>query len=114
MRSRSITVNVPVKGAKDRFGNPTETAVPVAVDNVLIAPGSTENLEASRPDGVQIVMTLEIPKSYTGTLEGCTVELPEPWDAGNPYKVVGCPLPYMDENTPGDWDREVGLESAHG
>jgi len=84
----------------------------MTVDDVLIAPGATESLEASRPEGVQVAYTLHFPKTFSGTLEGCEVVLPAPW-AGT-YRVIGCPSPYMDENTPTRWHMPVEVEAAHG
>lgn len=107
-----VTVSRPVVGAVDRLGNPTYTTTDETVGNVLVAPGSTEELDASRPAGVSVAYTLHFPKAYTGNLRGCTVTLPEPW-AGT-YRVIGDPRPYMDANTPTEWNRPVEVEDADG
>lgn len=114
MHGVSVNVLAPVKGAKDRFGNPTETFDPSTVHDVLVVPGATEDLEASRPDGVLVAYTLHFPRSFTDSLEGCEIELPEPWDDGNPYRVIGAPAPYMDANTPTRWHMQVEVEASHG
>ena len=82
------------------------------VDNVLVQPGATADMDASRPEGVTVALTLHFPKEYGQPLKGCSVELPEPW-AGT-YRVIGDPRPYMVENTPGPWDRPVEVEAADG
>lgn len=110
-----ITVTVLRPGAPtlSRFGNeipgePTEETVP----DVLIAPGSTSDLDASRPNGVEVAYTLHFPKDYAETLEGCSVALPAPYSGT--YRVIGNPSAYMNANTPGKWNRPVEVEAAHG
>lgn len=110
-----VTVARPGPPTRDRFGNdvpgePSEETV----RGVLVAPGPTEFLDASRPEGVRVAYTLHFPKSFTGSLEGCTVLLPEPWHADGGYRVIGDPRPYMDANTPGPFNRPVEVEAAHG
>lgn len=107
-----ITVKTPTYGAADRFGNATETFSSQTVANVLVAPGSTRELDASRPEGVTVAYTLHFPKSYTDSLEGCIITLPSPW-AGD-YRVIGDPRCYIDEDTPGPWHTPVEVEAAHG
>lgn len=96
-----------------RFGNAnTSWTTWETVGNVLVSPGSTDDLEASRPEGVQVAYTLHFPKGYATSLEGAIVELPAPW-AGQ-YRVVGDPRPYMDANCPTPWHLPVEVEAAHG
>lgn len=97
----------------DRFGNEVDDGfVEESVEGVLVSPGGTADMEAARPDGATVSLTLHFPKSYSGSLEGCSMRLPDPW-AGT-YRVVGNPLPYIDGNTPGRWNRPVEVEAAHG
>ena len=110
----SVDVLTPVEGERDRFGNVTATYERETVSDVLVVPGATADLEAGRPEGVQVAFTLHFPKTFTGTLEGCEIELPSPWNAGNPYKAIGAPAPYMDANTPTRWNRQVEVEAANG
>lgn len=107
-----VTVKSPVQGQPDRFGNATYTYTSSTVDDVLVAPGATSDLEASRPEGVTVAYTLHFPKTFTGSLEGCIVTLPAPW-AGD-YRVIGDPKPYIDANTPTRWHTPVEVEAAHG
>lgn len=114
MQGASVIVHAPTAATVDRFGNVESTWTSYTVDDVLIAPGATADLEASRPEGVQVAFTLHFPKTWTQPLEGCEVELPAPWDAGNPYQVIGSPAAYMGENTPTRWHMQAEVESAHG
>ena len=107
-----VTVLRPTRET-DRLGNEVDgEPVREAVADVLVSPGTTADMEASRPDGVTVALTLHFPKAYTASLEGCKVELPGPW--GGTYSVVGDPKPYMDGNCPGRWNRPVMVEAAHG
>ncbi len=112
MRGISVTVRTPNGTEPDRFGNEQYIYKETTVDDVLIVPGATESLEASRPEGVQVAYTLHFPKTFNGTLEGCEVVLPAPWTGT--YRVLGCPSPYIDVNTPTRWHMPVEVEKAHG
>ena len=108
----SIVVNRPYQAGTDRFNNVVYGQTGETVDDVLISPGSTELLDASRPEGVSVAYTLHFPKTYTESLEGCTVELPAPWTGE--YRVIGDPRAYMDANCPTRWNRPCEIEAAHG
>ena len=113
IKGATVTVSAPNATGTDRFGEPTYgDPVTTTVDNVLVVPGATSDLEASRPEGVTVAYTLHFPKSFTDDLRGCTVTLPAPW-AGE-YRVVGEPGPYMDENTPTPWHMPVEVEVCRG
>lgn len=109
----SVQVIQPAVIGTDRFGNEVKTpGVPTTVNNVLVVPGATADLEAARPEGVTVAYTLHFPKTYTGDLEGAEVVLPAPWEGT--YRVIGKPGQYMDENTPTSWHMPVEVEVAHG
>lgn len=109
----AVTVVRPTAYMRDRFNNETYgDPVCEVVEGVLVAPDETSNMVASRPDGTSTVLTLHFPKTYTASLRGCSVELPAPW--GGTYRVIGDPMPYMEENTPTPWNRPVRVEVAHG
>lgn len=95
---------------KDAHGNaiPGEWAVET-VENVLPQPGATSDLEAARPNGVEVVMTFHFPKTYELALRGCRVKY-----LGIEYSVVGDPQPYVNANCPGDWNRAVECEVCDG
>lgn len=108
----SVTVRTPTSESVDRFGNAVYTFTESTVDNVLVSPGATSDLEASRPEGVTVAYSLHFPKSFTSSLEGCEITLPDPW-AGT-YRVIGAPSSYIDANTPTPWHMPVEVEFAHG
>ena len=115
-----VGVYYPISSAKDRFGNtvityasgPVGTTGTEVVDNVLISPGATNDLEAARPEGVTVDLTLHFPKTFNKSLEDCKIELPAPY--AGVYKVVGNPKPYMIQNTPTNWYMPVEVVAAHG
>lgn len=115
LHEAGVTVEVlrPTSGTVDVLGN----AVPgepesVEVENVLVAPGATEGLDETRPDGVTVALTLHFPKTYTDSLRGCQVRLSGVYDGL--YEVVGDPKPYEDSVTPGPWDRPVEVSATDG
>lgn len=91
---------------RDELGEPLAQA-PTAeeVAGVVVAPGATSDLDASRPEGAEVAYTLCFPKGWAGDLKGCSVRV-----RGEVYRVVGDPQRYTAANTPGDWDltAEVG------
>ena len=109
----TVTVLRPNKTGTDSLNNPIYgRPTREVVDDVLIAPSTTEDLEAARQMGVTLALSLHFPKTYTASLRGCKVKLPAPY--ADTYHVVGDPMPYMAENCPTRWNRSVGVEVAHG
>lgn len=110
IRGIAVTVLRPSRTI-DRLGNEVDgEPEEETVDNVLVVPGATADMEASRPDGVGVALTLHFPKTYAASLEGCSVRLPAPWEGV--FKVIGSPMPYM--RSPTAWNRPVEVEEAHG
>lgn len=107
----SVTVLRPnPTGSTDPFGAPVEGgSVEEAVDGVLLTPGATADLDASRPEGVRVAYTVHFPKGYGKPLRGCSVVI-----GGKPYRIIGDPKPYMDEGTPGPWDMAAEVEAVDG
>lgn len=110
----TVTVLAPNKVGTDRlnnpvYGEPTRTTV----ENVLIVPGATADMDAQRPEGVIVDFTLHFPKSAASMrLEGCEVVLPAPY--GGTYRIIGEPRPYLVKNTPTSWAMPVEVTVAHG
>lgn len=102
-----------VRNARDSFGNDVIVySAPQAVDNVLVTPGPCKELDASRPEGVRVALTVHFPKGWSGELRGARITLPAPW--GGAYNVIGDPMPYMPENTPTPWNMPVEVEAVDG
>ena len=110
---RTVSVQLRDRTARDDFGNDVEAyETPIDVGNVLVQPGACEDLDAARPEGVRVSLTLHFPKTWTGDLRGAKVTLDGRW-AGD-YMVVGDPKPYDDANCPTPWDMPVEVEAVDG
>jgi len=129
IRGTSITVVHRTMTGRDDMGEPVFTTWRDTVGNVLITPSSTDEMdESNRMFGVTCDLTLHFPKSYTASLEGCTVILPPPYGDAVPtttttttgqgteraYRVLGDPKPYMPDNTPTPWNRNAMVVRADG
>ncbi|ACV22572.1 Uncharacterised protein [Slackia heliotrinireducens] len=113
IRGATVAVELRDWSATDRLGNHVEAyAPPEPVTGVLVAPGATADMDAGRPEGVRVALTLHFPKTWSGDLRGAKVTLGGPW-AGT-YRVVGEPHPYMDENCPTPWNMPVEVERHDG
>lgn len=113
IRGATVTVRVPTSWTTDRYNNRRPDGYePRTVENVLIVPGATADLEAERPDGVTVAFTLHFPKTFTESLEGALVDLPAPY--GGTYRVIGKPAPYMAANTPTPWYMPAEVERVYG
>ena len=113
MRSLLATEQVAVlrpQASYDDLGEPTfEEPSREEVPGVLVQPGATSDLDASRPNGVTVAYTLHFPKGYAKSLRGCSVEL-----RGDVFDVVGDPAPYTEANVPGPWSMPVEVTRADG
>ncbi len=94
----------------DALGEPTgETAADTVIENVVVAPGATSDLDSTRPNGVRIAFTLCFPKGAGADLKDATVIV-----RGIACKVAGDPQRYASENTPGEWDTTVEVTRTDG
>ena len=105
----SVTVIRRQEVGKDPFNAPIYENVREDVDGVLVTPGATSDLDASRPEGVRVVYTIHFPKGYGKALKGCLVQ-----HLGDTYRVIGDPQPYLDDGTPGPWDMAAEVERVDG
>lgn len=97
-------------GSVDEFGNErAEYGSAQTLNNVLVAPSSSQDLGAERPDGDATVMTFHFPKTYIGGLKGCLIGWKGRW-----WEVIGDPQPYSKESTPGMWNRPVQARLVEG
>lgn len=79
----------------DDLGEPTEGGTTETAVKVIVAPGSTEQFDATRPNGVSVAYTLHFPKTWAESLRGLKVKV-----RGEVYTVIGDPQPYTAANTP--------------
>lgn len=113
IRGQTASVELRQWGTRDGFGNDVESyAAPVEVGNVLVAPGSCQDLDATRPEGVRVSLTLHFPRTWTERLRGARVTLAGRYQGT--YAVVGDPMPYMGENCPTAWSMPVEVEAVDG
>lgn len=110
MKGITLTFAKEVPGAPDSMGNPVNTISNIEVDDCLIAPitepanaREQQALEQSR-DQVRI----HLPKASTADVSDSTVE----W-GGKTFKVDSDSVVFMDENTPGRWNRYFRAESIN-
>lgn len=89
-----------IEQAFDELGEPTgATATETTVDNVVVCPGATADLDSTRPNGVTVAYALCFPKGCDVRLKGATVNV-----RGVDCLVVGDPQRYTEANTPGPWN----------
>lgn len=94
----------------DVLGDPVPGfSEPVEVGNVVVIPGATSDMDATRPNGVEVAYTLCFPKTFAGDLRGRSVKV-----RGKVYGVVGDPQRYAEENTPGPWNLTAEVARADG
>lgn len=105
-----ISLRVRQSGAIDEFGNEqAEYGSAKTLSNVLVAPSSSQDLGAERPDGDATIMNFHFPKTYIGQLKGCLIGWRGGW-----WEVIGDPQPYSKESTPGVWNRPVQARLVKG
>ena len=90
----------------DALDAPIYTETPVTVENVLVSPVSSDNLQDDHQlHGRKAVYELSIPKINTNIWENSTVEF---W--GHKWRTFGFVQKLITENTPLDWDKKVKVE----
>ena len=111
IQGEKVTVYKPVEGAADSYGVPrTDWQFKGTVENVLVAPAGTADLEPGmHPDGDSTLLALHFPKAFAESLRGMRIAV-----RGAMYAVVGDPQPYTDENVPGSWNRPVTVRRVEG
>lgn len=94
----AVTVLTPSTGYDEHMER-TVAWTPAEVGNVVVAPSPTSGVtDSTRPDGTRAALTLGFPKTFTGSLRGCRVEV-----RGRLYEVVGDPQPNAAANCPTPW-----------
>ena len=105
----AVTLAHPAKSGRDALGIPVR-AEPVreVVEGVLvdaIEGTGTQATGEGQTRTAQAALTLHFPRTHHGSLLGCTVTLPPPWEGE--WRVVGDPMPYDARLCPGPFDRAV-------
>lgn len=107
-QAEAVTVVTPGIECDD-LGEPTFGEGTAQEADVLVCPGASSDLGASRPNGIEVAYTLHFPKSWGKPLRGCSVIV-----RGETYAVVGDPKPYTAANTPGEWNMPVEVTRTDG
>lgn len=107
MKGITLTFAKETQTGTDGMGNPVNSISNIEVENCLIAPiteptnvREQQALEQSR-DQVRI----HLPKAFTGSVADSTVT----W-AGKTFRVDSDSVQFMNENTPGPWNRYFRAE----
>ena len=108
MELKGITIKLyeKTKTGEDVFGMPIYKEEPVEIENVLVAPASTDDIaNNTNLSGDKAVYNLGIPKGDTHDWVNKTVEF-----FGMKFKTVGIPLEGIEEMIPLSWNKKVTVE----
>ena len=90
----------------DPFGSPVVKDVEITIDNVIVAPATTEDVTSQMSvRGKKISYTIGIPKGDTHDWENKEVRF-----FGKRWKTVGIPLEGIESMIPLDWNKKVMVE----
>ena len=90
----------------DPFGSPVVKDVEILVDNVLVAPATTEDVTNQMSlTGKKISYTIGIPKGDNNDWENKEVRF-----FGKRWKTVGIPLEGIESMIPLEWNKKVMVE----
>lgn len=106
---KGITVRLCVKEqtSTDPFNNPVFSENWVDVENVLVAPSTSDDITTSQDlYGKKAVYTMAIPKGDTHEWKDTLVEF-----FGQRFRTFGFPVQGIDENIPLDWNKKVMVEA---
>lgn len=99
----TVTLNERTETGRDAANEPIYTTTSVAVNDVIIAPISANDLiDSERLHGVTELYQLGIPKGDTHVWEGNTVTF---W--GRVWQVLGKPVEGIEDMIPLRWNRKV-------
>lgn len=90
----------------DGFNHPIYKETPVDIENVLVAPASTDDILAQNNlSGKETVYSLAIPKGDTHDWENRTVEF-----FGKKWETIGAPLEGIEKLIPLGWNKKVTVK----
>lgn len=92
--------------SKDPFGNSVKKDVEITIDNVIVAPATTEDITNQMSlTGKKISYTIGIPKRDNNDWEDKEVRF-----FGKRWKTVGIPLEGIEDLIPLEWNKKVMVE----
>lgn len=104
-----VTLYEMVEVGKDPFNTPIYEEVPVVVENVLIQPVTTMDLDNTvNLFGKKAIYTLGIPKSDTHDWIEKKVRF-----FGADWKTVGYPIEGIEAMIPLEWNKKITVERYH-
>lgn len=102
----SVVLYDKVKIGVDPFNNPIYEEHEIKVDNVLVAPSTTDDIVTSQDlAGKKAIYTLAIPKTDNHDWEDKKIRFYD-----KTWRSFGFVLQGIDENIPLDWNRKVMVE----
>lgn len=101
-----VTIKTKKQIGKDGFEKPIYEYKEEVVDNVLVAPTTSDDIVTTTDlTGKKAVYTLAIPKGDTHDWEDCIVCF-----FGQEWHTIGYPLEGIEANIPLDWNKKVMVE----
>lgn len=102
----SVILYIKQQTGVDAFNRPVYKELPEIVENVLVAPSSSDEIVNSQElHGKKAVYTLAIPKGDVHNWEDSVVEF-----FGKKWKTFGFPTEGIEENIPLSWNKKVMVE----
>ena len=105
MRGITVMLYDKVQTGTDPFGAPVYSETPVPVDNVLVAPVSSEELDIVNLYGKKATYQLGIPKGDTHNWRDRRVDF-----FGQSWRTFGFPTEGIEELIPLAWNKKVMVE----
>ena len=106
LKGITITLIDRVQTREDDFGATIYDDIEISVDNVLVAPTSTDDIVNQMSlTGKKAVYTLAIPKGDTNNWEDKEVKF-----FNQRWRTFGIPLEGIDDMIPLDWNKKVMVE----
>lgn len=108
LKGITVTLFEKTETGRDPFNAPIYETVPVEVENVLVAPGDSANIDTNtttRLHGKRVRYTLALPKGDAHHWEDSEVEF-----FGQRFLVVGFESGGIEKHIPLDWNRKVHVE----
>lgn len=102
----TVTLILKVQSGTDAFNRPIYEYIEEDVENVLVAPASSDDILSSQDlTGKKAVYTLAIPKGDTHNWIDATVRF-----FGQEWHTFGYPLEGIEANIPLNWNKKVMVE----
>lgn len=103
----TVLLSVDKQAGKDSFGSPIYEQTQIPIDNVLVAPATTDDITTSTDlYGKKAVYTLGIPKGDSHNWENTEVVF-----FNQRFKTFGKPLEGIEELIPLEWNKKVMVET---